>query len=223
MIINGRVYRIVKFASVDYQVSVKTYKRLAQGSFLDYRDKHLVVVEKADQVGSHPVCNTSLEIVGAFRAIQDWSNKDPNFSNFPILVPTNKSDYLTERAVFYGDKGLELANETLAKISQVELFESIKHYLIRTFTQKITIQLDIIIPGKEDETWTKTIAEIEKGVDKYRDARPPLFYTWSGIIFRLWILLLDDNNNNSRVIYKEIGRHDLWEPSFNAVGLPSDF
>lgn len=83
--INSRVYRIVKFASVDYQVSAKTYKRLAQRSFLDYRNKHLIVVEKASQVGLHPVRDKSLNVVGAFQAIQDWSNKDPDFSNFPIF------------------------------------------------------------------------------------------------------------------------------------------
>jgi hypothetical protein len=207
MIINDRVHKIVKFASADYQVSVKTYRRLAQGSFVDYRDKHLIVVEKFNQVGSHPVRDSSLEVVGAFRAIQDWSNKDPNFSSFPIFVPTNKPDYLTERTVFYGDKGLALANEILTKVSQVELFDSIKHYLIHTFTRKFTIELAIVIPGKEHETWTKTVAEIEEAIDKYRDARPPLYYTWGGIIFRFWMLLVNDDNN-SRVIYKEIGRHD---------------
>lgn len=122
-------------------------------------------------------------------------------------MPTSKSNYLTERAVFYGDKGLALANETLVRISEIELFYSIQHYLIRAFTQKITIQLDIIISGKEDEAWTKTVAEIKEDVEKYRDARPPLFYTWSGIIFRLWMLLVNDENN-SHVIYKEIGRHN---------------
>lgn len=207
MIINDRVHRIVKFASVDYQVSVKTYRRLAQGSFVDYRDKHLIVVEKVDQVGSHSVCNTSVKVVGAFRAIQDWSNKDPNFSSFPIFVPTKKSDYLTERTVFYGDKGLTLANEILANISGVDLFDSIKHYLVHTFTQQFTVELAIVLPGKEYGGFTKTVAEIKESIDKYRDARPPLFYTWSGIIFRFWMLLVDDDNN-SRVIYKEIGRHD---------------
>jgi hypothetical protein len=174
---------------------------------VDYRDKHLILVEKINPLGSHPVRNMSVEVVGAFRAIQDWSNKDPSFSSFPIFVPTSKSDYLTERTVFYGDKGLTLANEILAKISRVELFDSIKHYLVHTFTRKFTIELAIVIPGKEYETWTKTVAEFEEDIDKYRDARPPLFYTWGGIIFRFWMLLVDDDNN-SRVIYKEIGRYD---------------
>lgn len=213
MLINGRVQKVVHAGKTNYLVQVETYVRLAQQSFTDRIDKHLITVEKLTfEPKSVYEPNTvqnmkSKKLVGVLRDIQSWKNIDPNFSCFPIFVPVDHPKYLTSRAVFTGTSGLNTANSILSGISKIELATAIIHYFVHSFTPTITIELQAIIPGKESEIWnTRKIAEIQDTMDRYEDFRPPLFYTWAGIVFKLWTVLVDDDDN-SHVIYKEITSH----------------
>lgn len=198
-----RVGKVVSIGTVDYWAYVETYKRLAQEPFPGYENKHLIVVRKL--VPSNPIPNGSIEIVGALQDIKDWSDKDPKFSYFPTFTSVNDPNYLTSRAVFSGTKGLKLADSILSNISYIELKAGIAHYLVHVFTPTIVLELNAIIFNKE--TWsTITIAEIEVSLDYYKHARPPFFYTWSGIIFKLKMVLIN-NDGNSHVVYEEVGRH----------------
>lgn len=196
LMLKGCNFRIVTIGTCEYLVRVQKYQRLAQEPFSAFVTKSLIEVFKCSQT-KQP------ELVGALARVDDLSSQNTKLKNLPVFVPVNSSRYRTSRIVYHGQTGLELANKQLAEFSLLELAEGINHYLVRVFSDKIFIKLKVYSSFGSFVGWS-TIKDIETNLDTFGDRRPPLFYTWNGIIFEFYLMLTNDDGTGDIVVYYEL-------------------
>jgi hypothetical protein len=202
MLINGRIYRMISGNLDEYSVFVQSYRHLKGEPFSDSRIKHLIVVEKISRTGPHPIRDTFTTTIAALRGIVNYSGRDPELSNVPVFESVESPNYLATRAVFYGETGLKLANDTLSKLSKTELGAGVFYYLVWKYTTDIVIDLQAYSPISN--SW-ETIQEIEASLNSgcFENHKPPLFYVWSGTTFKI-CMLLENDSGNSHIIYREV-------------------
>jgi hypothetical protein len=192
--IKGCNFRIVTIGTCDYLVRVQKYQRLAQEPFPSFVTKSLIEVFKCSQTKRS-------ELVGALARVDDLSDQKAKLKNLPVFVPLDSSRYRKSRIVYHGDTGLELANKLLTKFSLLELTEGINHYLVRVFSDKIFIMLKVYSSFGSFVGWN-TIKEIDTNLDTFADGRPPLFYTWKGIVFEFYLVMTNDGVGDIVVYYE---------------------
>ena len=114
LLIEGCEFKIVKVGSYEYLVRGQKHLRLANDPVGDFRIKTLIAVYRCYQ-------KQKPELVGYFK--QDKS-----------FVSIRTPNYRKERAVFYGDSGIAIANQLLRSTGRYELADGINQMLCQTVT-----------------------------------------------------------------------------------------